>query len=324
MYGKSALRLRFTKFHRWRRGMNKFSISVDSVADLSPEMTDYLGVSIIPFSVKLSGGVLYDRVVQSDELKAVFKSAKTAEGLSILPPSREQYEEFFDNLAEDYGYIIHICQGSLFSSAHLNALYAAKNTMTKYYGSTVYVIDGHSTSAGLANLVEFAVNMRNKGYSADDTFVELLEMRPKIEQHVITKDLVEFNAQHPSGVGRMAIKTNSVAVISVDDIGKPVASKRCASTSAAIGVVSARYSAAHSSGTVFVNGSTDLSLLLKTVALMRKKNAADIKMSTMGLCNSLLFGEGSVFLSFLGKPPKSREKPKFNPGKSSDFFDPEE
>ena len=57
---------------------------------------------------------------------------------------------------------------------------------------------------------------------------------------------------------------------------------------------------------------------------MRKKNASDIKMSSMGLCNSLLFGEGSVYISFIGKPPKSREKPKFNPGKASDFFDPED
>ena len=303
--------------------MGKFCVSVDSVADISEELYNFLSVSVIPFKVRLGISVTNDRITSKDELSSLYKAASDPYSFDIVPPSREEYEEFFDELAENNQDIIHICQGASFSSAHLNALFAAKNTMTKYYGSTVYVIDSHATSSGLALFAEYAINLRNKSYSADDAYVKLVELQQKIEQHVITKNIARFNHFHTSGMGSIAEKSGSPVVISVDDIGKPVVSKRHSSTTTAVGSIASRYELEKNVSPVYVFGSSDVNLLLKTVAQMRKKNASDIKMSSMGLCNSLLFGEGSVYVSFIGKPPKSRQKPRFNPGKASDFFDPE-
>ena len=303
--------------------MNQFYITTDSSADLTPEVCEQLSIKAIPMRAKIGRASVSDKITSADELSAMHAKCKAAQ-FTVLPPSRAEYEEFFDEIAENELKIVHISQGAAFSKAYGNAFYAAKNTMTKYYGSSIYVVDSHATAAGLSLVIDSAIAMHNAGVSAEEAFVELNRINGEIEQYIITNDLKNYNKAFPSGMGDMASKTGAFALIGVDDRGFPRILKRFAGSAAAIGAVSRRLGDKYSTAPVFAHGSDNINLLLKAVAAMRKCNSSNIKMSSVGLCNSLLFGSGAVSIAFAGTPPKSTEKAAFKPGKSTDFFVAEE
>lgn len=303
--------------------MNQFHLSVDSVSDVSPEMQIALNISVLPLIAHIDGIALRDNILSSTELNSI---ANKTDGKNFLisAPNKAVYEDYFDDLAENYKNILHICQGSVFSDSYKNATAAAKNTMVKYRGRTVYVADSHASSAGLGLLVDSAEIMNGKGLTPENCFIELCSLSEKLEQYVIMGNTSNFNKIFTTQAGILAEQIHSTAMISIDASGKPYMTRKFTGFGTACAYIAKRYHESHSQSPIYVYGSCNVAALLKSVSALRKRGLTDIRMNSMGLINSLTFGKEAIYCAFYGSPEKPRVQKKYSPGKIGDFFEAEE
>ncbi len=303
--------------------MNQFHLSVDSVSDISAEMLLALKVSALPLVAHIDGVALFDNVLSSTELRSVVDKSES-KSFFVSVPDKSVYEDYFDELAEENINILHICQGSAFSNSYRNAVAAAKNTMVKYRGRTVYVADGHSSSAGLGLLFDSATVMKSKDLSPENCFVEVCSLSEKIEQYVIMGNTANFNKIFDTHIGLSSEKTHSATMIALDSSGKPCMTRKFTGFGTACAYVAKKYFESHSQSPMYVYGSCDVTPLLKAVSSLRKRGVTDIRMNSMGLVNCLTFGKEAIYCAFCGSPKKPRVKKTYSPGKPGDFLDVED
>lgn len=297
--------------------MKSFCLSTDSQADILPEYAQVCGLSMIKCHITASAGGFDDFIADATDYAEQMSAASNADFV-VKAPSRAEYEEYFDELAEHHTDIVHISVGSRFSRAYANALAAAKNTMVKFYNHNVYVIDSGAISAGLAYAVDHAVMLKGRSLRAEDAFVQLSELCETIEQYSITDDLSYYNRTHPSAAGDFAEKAGAMTLLSVDSNGVPFVYKKFPGfLSACRGILSGKKEIP---STAYVYGSTDITKLLRAVAALRKNGIQEIKMNSMSFSNCLLFGKNAVFVAFAGQRAVGLVKKKYSPGKPSDFF----
>ena len=151
----------------------KVKIVVDSTADLRPELE--AKVSVVPLSVHFGdrtyvSGVditpsqFYEMLVESDELPTTSQ------------PSPFLFEEAFEKaVSEGYEVVCLTCSGKL-SGTNQSANIAASE-----FPGKVHVVDSGSVAIGLAILAEYALNLVDAGYSAEEIVLKLLRKREKIK-----------------------------------------------------------------------------------------------------------------------------------------------
>lgn len=303
--------------------MRKLFISSDSTADLTLEMQSETAVSVIPFSARICEFNVPDCIKTPDETKNLLFLAEE-HGFKIIPPTVAEYENFFDDLADKGGDILHIACGSMFSKAYSNALKASRNTMVKFRKSVVYVLDSHALGAGQALILDHALSFLHKSLSPEEIYVNLTETARRVEQYFILPSVKNYNTVFPSAASVATKKAGFVNLIAVDDSGMPMSPRKTASFATACKTLAASYNAGNYDRPVYVYGATDVGLLLKAVSALRRRGCQNINMNSLGLCNCLMFGGSSVSAAFIGSPKKSVVKAVYSPGKESDFLPPDE
>lgn len=149
-------------------------ITADSTCDLSTEILDGLGITLMPLLVLVGDEVFHDGVDITPAgifryVDAGGKACKTAAVNSY------EYECFFKELAPKYEAVIHICIGSCFSSCYQNAALTAKSF------KNVYVIDSQNLSSGSGHVVYEAARIAREGAKAEDICRSLEELIPKVD-----------------------------------------------------------------------------------------------------------------------------------------------
>ena len=146
--------------------MSKVIISSDSVCDLSQELIEKIGLTIMPLLVNLGGTDYQDGVdiVPEDIYKFVAEN-KTLPKTAAR--SIAEYTDFFTELGKQ-GDVIHFTISSEMSSSYQNAMIAAGEVE-----ANVYVIDSRNLSTGIGLLILDAAEMRDAGKSAAEIAEEL-------------------------------------------------------------------------------------------------------------------------------------------------------
>ena len=150
----------------------KVKIIVDSTADMRPEIAAKVG--IVPLSVHFGdreyvSGVnitpqkFYEMLVESDVLPTTSQ------------PAPYLFEEAFEKaVSEGFDVVCLTCAGKL-SGTNQSANIAAEE-----FAGKVYVVDSQTIAISLGILVEYALQLVERGLSAEEIVLKLLRKREKV------------------------------------------------------------------------------------------------------------------------------------------------
>ena len=157
-------------------------ITADSTCDLSKEMVDNMGITLVPLYIIVGDKSFRDGVdiTPEDIFRYVDKEGKTCKTAAV---STYEYMSTFSELLTKYRAVIHISLGSEFSSSYQNAAAAAKNL------KNVYVIDSRNLSTGSGHLVYDAALMARDGLEPEEICRRLEETIPRIDASFVIDQL---------------------------------------------------------------------------------------------------------------------------------------
>ena len=157
-------------------------ITADSTCDLSKEIVESMGITLVPLYIIVGDKSFGDGVdiTPEDIFRYVDKEGKTCKTAAV---STYEYMNTFSELLTKYQAVIHISLGSEFSSSYQNAAAAAKNL------KNVYVIDSRNLSTGSGHLVYDAALMARDGQEPEEICRRLEETIPRIDASFVIDQL---------------------------------------------------------------------------------------------------------------------------------------
>ncbi|HOC08051.1 MAG TPA: DegV family protein [Bacillota bacterium] len=157
-------------------------ITADSTCDLSKEMVETMGITLVPLYIIVGDKSFRDGVdiTPEDIFRYVDREGKTCKTAAV---STYEYMSTFSELLNKYRAVIHISLGSEFSSSYQNAAAAAKNL------KNVYVIDSRNLSTGSGHLVYDAALMARDGLEPEEICRRLEETIPRIDASFVIDQL---------------------------------------------------------------------------------------------------------------------------------------
>lgn len=145
---------------------NNIIITSDSTTDLSPELRERYGISVIPLGVTLGDKNYLDGVsITPDEIYAHYD--RTGELPKTSGANIGDCIEFFKPFAEAGKTVIHFTISSDMSSTYSNCLMASREF------ESIYVIDTKNLSTGGGLLCVAAAEMAANGASAEEIVKEI-------------------------------------------------------------------------------------------------------------------------------------------------------
>lgn len=156
-------------------------ITSDSTCDLSEELIERYGISVVPLTVTLGDRSGYDGADISPEMIYDYAN-RTKELPKTSSINTSDYEKEFQ-FWHDQGFeVIHFCISSDISSCYRNACIAADKV------TGVTVIDSRNLSGGQGLLVLHAAESAQNGASAEEVVHECQELIPKVNTSFILEN----------------------------------------------------------------------------------------------------------------------------------------
>lgn len=153
--------------------MSKIKIVTDSTLDLSKELTDELGVEVVPLAISINGETYLDRV-ELDPVEFIDRMSKSDELPKSSQPSAGAFLEVYDRLGAEGFEVLSIHMTGKMSGTVRSAESAAQMTSTK-----VTVLDSKFISKALSFQVREAAEMAKQ----DKSMEEILERLDTIQHH---------------------------------------------------------------------------------------------------------------------------------------------
>ena len=164
--------------------MHRVVITVDSTADLPPELARQYDIHVIPLTVILGEESYPDGDGVTPEM---MYERYHADGTlpKTAAPSVQAFEDFFRPFTEAGDSVVHLDIGSELSNAYNAARLAAAEL------GSVTVIDSRSLCCGIALLAIEGAECRDRGMSADEIAAHLTSLREKVSASFVL-DTLEF------------------------------------------------------------------------------------------------------------------------------------
>ena len=162
----------------------KVRITADSTCDLSPELVERYGITILPLYVNLDGAMYRDGVdVNPDMIFDLFREKKVLPKTAAV--SVQDYIDVFSRMKEEEDCeIVHIDISSDFSSCYQNACLAAQEV------GGVYPVDSRNLSTGIGHIVLRAAEMAEEGMNASDIQKACVELTDLVEASFVISNLI--------------------------------------------------------------------------------------------------------------------------------------
>ena len=156
-------------------------IACDSSTDLTKEMYESLGVSVLPFNITLGEKQHTDAVdINSDIIFDYVEKNKVLPKTSAI--NEFTFNEFFEANNCDDG-LVFISISSRISSSYSNGAKASENF------KNVFVVDSASLSTGGGLLVLYACELRDQGLSAKEIAEKLNERKKHVQASFVIDKL---------------------------------------------------------------------------------------------------------------------------------------
>ncbi|WP_346708294.1 DegV family protein [Massilistercora timonensis] len=164
--------------------MEKIAIVTDSNSGITQEKAKKLGIRVLPMPFYIDGELFYEDITLTQE-EFYQRLAEDAD-ISTSQPSPAEVTGLWDEVLQENDKIIYIPMSSGLSSSCETAMGLARD-----YEGKVYVVDNQRISITQQQSVWDAIEMRDKGMSAEE-IVDVL-MREKLEASIyITVDTLKY------------------------------------------------------------------------------------------------------------------------------------
>lgn len=164
--------------------MERIAIATDSNSGITQEGAKELGIRVLPMPFYINGELYYEDITLTQE-EFYQRLAEDAD-ISTSQPSPAEVTGLWDEVLQDNDKIIYIPMSSGLSSSCETAMGLARD-----YEGKVYVVDNQRISITQQQSVWDAIEMRDKGMSAEE-IVDVL-MREKLEASIyITVDTLKY------------------------------------------------------------------------------------------------------------------------------------
>ena len=164
--------------------MEKIAIVTDSNSGITQEKAKKLGIRVLPMPFYIDGELFYEDITLTQE-EFYQRLAEDAD-ISTSQPSPAEVTGLWDEVLQENDKIIYIPLSSGLSSSCETAMGLARD-----YEGKVYVVDNQRISITQQQSVWDAIEMRDKGMSAEE-IVDVL-MREKLEASIyITVDTLKY------------------------------------------------------------------------------------------------------------------------------------
>ncbi len=179
----------------------RIKITADSTCDLSKELVEKYGVTIVPLYVVKDGRTFTDGVDITPE--EIYEHVRAGGAIcSTAAASVFDYEKFFTEQKKDCDAIIHLHISASMSACYQNACIAAGEM------EGVYPVDAASLSTGIGLLVLEAAEMaRKEGVTAQEVVAHLEIMKKKLNVSFLVERL-DFLAKGGRCSGAAALGAN--------------------------------------------------------------------------------------------------------------------
>ena len=217
--------------------MSDFVILTESSADLSPQLVEKLGITVLPLSFILDGKTYQDypdqREMESHDFYEQLRQGKTATTSAV---NVHDYTVALEKLLKEGHDVLVMSFSSGLSSTYQSSVLAVDELREAYPDRKFYTVDTLSASLGQGLLVCLAANERNNGKSIEEVRDWVEHNRLKL-CHQFTVDDLHFLKRG----GRISATTAAVGsilqikpVLHVDDEGKLVSIGKARGRAAAL------------------------------------------------------------------------------------------
>ena len=169
--------------------MRDFVILTDSCCDLTPELAQELGLTVIPLSLEMSGATYHNyldgREIGFHDFYERIRSGETATTSAV---SVGVFEEAMTKAADEGKDVLCLCFSSALSTTYQSAAIAAKDLSESRPEAKFLVVDSLCASLGQGLFVYLCAQEKAKGRSLEEVYNFALETRGKV-CHWFTVDL---------------------------------------------------------------------------------------------------------------------------------------
>ena len=287
--------------------MRDFVILTDSCCDLTAELAQELGLTVIPLSLELSGAT-YHNYLDGREIgfHDFYERIRAGETATTSAVSVGVFEEAMTKAADEGKDVLCLCFSSALSTTYQSAVIAAQELSENRPEAKFLVVDSLCASLGQGLFVYLCAREKAKGRSLEEVYNFALETRGKVCHWFTVDDLNHLkrggriNAATALFGTMLAIKP----VMHVDDEGRliPVSKARGRKASLLALVDHMEETAvdpAH--GTVFISHGDCEKDAEKLAAMVRESiGPKEIILNPIGPVIGAHSGPGTVALFFLG------------------------
>jgi DegV family protein with EDD domain len=172
--------------------MNRFAVVTDSTSNLSPDLTEEMGIPVIPLNVHWGDESYLDGVTL--EAAAFYELLKSREEFpKTSQPSSRTFIDFFVKAAETHQTktVLGVFISAEMSGTVASALQAKAELAVARPDLRVEVLDSRSVSMGLGLQVLVAQRALRAGLNVDDAVGEILRCRDDV-QVIFAVDTLEY------------------------------------------------------------------------------------------------------------------------------------
>jgi len=167
-----------------------YTIVVDSTTDLTPELAEKWGLTVIPYLFTLDGKDYYNhldyRELSSKDFYDTLRDGKLASTTLVTIP---RYMEVWEPILKEGKDILYMCLSSNLSKSYEQSVMAAREAMEAYPDRKVIAIDSKSASLGQGLLAYYAAKARDEGKGLGENAAYIEEIITKLHHWVVPDDL---------------------------------------------------------------------------------------------------------------------------------------
>lgn len=147
---------------------------IDSSADIDKKEAESLGIIMVPMIITIGSEEYYDGVnITPKEFYGKLINEKQLPKTAQVTPFR--FEEVFESVTKDGDEVIAITL-----SSKLSGTFNAAKMASEKFGGKVYVVDSKNATVGERLLIQYALTLINKGWSAKKIYSELENVKGRI------------------------------------------------------------------------------------------------------------------------------------------------
>lgn len=170
----------------------KFILSCESTVDMPYKYVSSRKIPVLFYSYIVDDREYADDMGRDPQaLVRFYELLKNGKIPSTSQLNEFQYEGFLEELLQK-GDVLHIVFGSGMTGSVINAEKAAEGLHQKYPERKLIVIDSLCSSSGYGMLVDTAADLRDKGYSIEETASWVMENRKRVHHQFFSTDLQYF------------------------------------------------------------------------------------------------------------------------------------